>query len=124
MGAEHTRVDYFNFFPGVCSHKLVSTPALFQFGGPGRTVQIDESVMVKRKYNRGRRVREQWVFGIYDPLMSTGYIEFVDRRDRETLLPIIQRYVLPGTTVVTDGWAAYRGLNQLGYTHHVRGFEI
>lgn len=48
------------------------------------------------------------------------------RRDAATLVPIIQRCVLPGTTILTDEWAAYRGLNGLGYFHltvnHSRNF--
>ena len=32
-------------------------------GGPGKRVQIDESKFGKRKYNRGRRVEGQQVFG-------------------------------------------------------------
>ena len=32
-------------------------------GGPGHTVEIDESLLVRRKYNVGHQVGEQWVFG-------------------------------------------------------------
>ena len=31
--------------------------------GPGKTVQIDESKVGKRKYHRVHRVEGQWVFG-------------------------------------------------------------
>lgn len=41
----------------------------------------------------------------------------VDRRDRRTLENVIQRYVLPGTRIVSDEWAAYNQLNRLGYNH-------
>ena len=37
----------------------------------------------------------------------------VDRRDAATLLPIIQRCVLPGTEVHSDDWGAYRRLQLL-----------
>ena len=43
----------------------------------------------------------------------------VQRRDVVTLLPIIQRYVRPGSTVWGDEWAAYTQVQQLPpVTHH------
>ena len=35
-------------------------------GGFGHTVEIDECLLVRRKYNVGHRVEEQWVFGGVD----------------------------------------------------------
>ncbi|PSN42804.1 hypothetical protein C0J52_20542 [Blattella germanica] len=85
----------------------------------GCVVQVDESVVTRRKYNRGRLVKEQWVVGIYDTSLRRGIVLFVSRRDRQTLVPLIRDYVLPGTTIYTDGWSGYTGLNRAGYTHMV-----
>ena len=63
------------------------------------------------------------MFGIvstqYTP--SRGYFQVVERRDAGTLLPLIQRCILPGTEVYTDDWAAYRRVNTLPIvaTHRV-----
>lgn len=34
-----------------------------QLGGPGIIVEIDEAKISKRKYNKGRILRGQWMFG-------------------------------------------------------------
>ena len=55
------------------------------------------------------------MFGIvstqYTP--SRGYFQVVERRDTGTLLPLIQRSILPGTEVHTDDCAACRRVNTL-----------
>ena len=38
-----------------------------------------------------------------------------NKRDRPTLEKLIQDNIAPGTTVFTDGWAAYKNLENLGY---------
>ena len=63
------------------------------------------------QYNRGRAVRvslQVWVLGMVDISRSrcVGIMEIVDSRDAQTLLPIIQQHVRPGTTIHTDQWAA------------------
>ena len=35
------------------------------------------------------------------------FLVAVERRDAETLLPVLQEHVLPGTTVIFDLWRAY-----------------
>ena len=62
-------------------------------------------------------MREQWVFGGYDVATKVGFMVPVDRRDAATLLPIIQKYIAPGTTIISDLWAAYNTIGTLGYQH-------
>ena len=38
----------------------------------------------------------------------------ISRRTKDVLLKIIQEHVHVGTTILTDGWAAYRSLPELG----------
>lgn len=66
--------------------------------------------------NRGRRAAlDAWVFGIVslEHTPARGYFQVVERRDAATLLPIIQRCLLPGTDVHSDDWAAYHRLTGL-----------
>jgi len=40
-----------------------------------------------------------------------------NRRDADTLLPFIERHVELGTTIWTDFWRRYNGLEALEYDH-------
>ncbi|CAF0922011.1 unnamed protein product [Brachionus calyciflorus] len=42
----------------------------------------------------------------------------VEKRDAKTLIPIIQKNVLPGTEIVSDEWSSYKSLNKHGYIHY------
>ena len=45
-------------------------------------------------------------------------MELVAQGDAATLLPIIQAHVHPNTTIHSDEWAAYRGVQQLPHVSH------
>ena len=96
----------------------ISLPILsVRIGGPNSTVQIDESLFVRRKNERGRMVAQQWVFGGVDEGTKLGFLVPVDARNAQTLLPIIQEYIIPGTTIVSDLWRAYNTIGNIGYNH-------
>ena len=68
-------------------------------------------------------------FGLYDTEKKIGYMELISgKRDRETLLPIIEEHTLPGTIIHSDCWAAYRRVAELatvaqhGTVNHSRHF--
>ena len=88
-----------------------------KIGGQGFIVEIDESKFGKRKYNVGRVIEGQWVFG--GICRETRDIFFVPVADRtaDTLLAIIKEYVHEGTTIISDCWKAYNCLKQEGYNH-------
>ena len=41
----------------------------------------------------------------------------VENRTKETLIPIIQKHVAPGSHIFSDVWGAYSDLNSLGIQH-------
>lgn len=92
-------------------------------GDPGMIVQVDETLIGRRKYNRGRVVSGTWVLGM---IADDGALrlEICERRDAATLTEMIQRHVAAGSIVHTDGWRAYRGLSDLGYTHQVVNHSV
>ena len=51
-------------------------------------VKIEHSLI---QFNRGRRAADLWVFGVISCVTqpARGYHQVVDKRDRETLLPIL-----------------------------------
>lgn len=81
-------------------------------------VELDEAKVGKRKYNKGRILRGQWMFGGIERNTKKAFILPVPNRRTETLLPLIEQYVAPGTVIHTDCWRAYDVLRQHeNYTH-------
>ena len=103
---------------GKCSYEMcvVNTLLLILPYRWSRSHRADRrKCLHRRKYNRGRMIREQWVFGGIDTQTKAGFMVPVDRRDAATLLPIIQQFILPLTTIVSDLWGAYNTVGNLGY---------
>lgn len=106
----HTIVDWRNFCCDICALYFVNNPqkiggmsrviymikSLMYTLGPGHIVEIDESAFGKSKYNKGRFIKTQWVFGGIDITTRECFLVEVDQRDAATLLPIIEQYILPG----------------------------
>ena len=89
-------------------------------GGEGKRVQIDEALIRKRKYNRGRSKKQIWVFGAVEEGDSEPhplFIKRVENRSAWTLIPLICKHILPGTTIISDEWRAYSCLDILGFPH-------
>ncbi|KAH7955896.1 hypothetical protein HPB52_004870 [Rhipicephalus sanguineus] len=117
-----TRTDWRNYVREVALAELLEQPPM---GGVGQVVQIDECLMRgRRKANRGRLLtgdnvpprrcnyggvsdKGPWIFGMCVSTKELRLFE-VDKRDAATLGPLIAKNVLPGTTVFSDEWAAYR----------------
>ena len=107
---------------------LVASVLLLQknsrrIGGEGRIVEIDECLLGRRKYQRGRLKIQHWVLGgIERPLHEdeTPGLFLVSCADRtqETLEHLIQKWVKPGTLIITDCLKSYSHLDQLGYSHY------
>ena len=71
------------------------------------------------KHHRGTARAEDWVLAGVERETIRCFIEPCPggKRTAAVLLPLIQRWVLSGTTIYTDGWRAYQQLPDLGYTH-------
>ena len=94
-------VDWYNFAGATIIEEST------QIGGVGEVVEIDESIFGQCKYHKGRRVDEVWVFGGIDTRTRQCFLVTVEDHSEATLIPIIQKYIKPGTTNMSDCWKAY-----------------
>ncbi|KII65970.1 hypothetical protein RF11_15781 [Thelohanellus kitauei] len=97
------------FLRNICSWKI-STLDL-KLGGPGRIVQIDESVISRAMRNRGHDLlrRPRWVLGMYDATSKIGIVISIPNRKAQTITDLIMRHVSGGSIIHTDGFSSYKG---------------
>ena len=112
---KNTVVDWNNYLREVCAADLLRNPIVI--GGPNTTVEIDEILFCRCKNHQGRVLPQQWVFGGISREMRECFMYAVPNRSATTLMPIIQNSILPGTTVMSDLWRAYGGINAMGFNH-------
>jgi hypothetical protein len=84
--------NYTQYFQQLVEEDL--EPVRKKIGGPGIIVEIDETKMGRRKYNRGHRVEGAWVLGGVErtPSKRIFLVEFPDRT-AASLLKAIKKYV-------------------------------
>lgn len=102
----------------------IMTQRMEMIGGKGRVVEIDEILVKRRKYNKGRAKEQGWVLGGVERPIRDGekprvFLCTVPNRTSQTLERIIQKFVHKDTIIVTDAHAGYNGLTSLGYQHAV-----
>ena len=118
ISSDETVVDWNNYLREVCAQSLLANP--ISVGGPGLTVEVDESLFVRRKFNVGRLRREQWVVGGVCRETNECFLYAVDNRNAETLTGVITSSIRPGSTIVTDCWRGYLNIESIpnmSYTH-------
>ena len=109
-------VEWANFFREACFTTIIDGSE--QIGGNGVEVEIDESKFGKCKYYRGHRVEGQWVFGGREKYNKRKVFMIpVKDRKQNTLIPLIQKWIHPGSIIHSDCWKSYNKLPKLGYTH-------
>ena len=117
-------IDWRSFCSEVCQYWFQNQE---QIGGEGVEVEIDETQFVRRKYERGRAVRDIWLFGGIERVAKKRFVvaligDVGERRDKTTLQGLIKKFIKPKSVIYSDAWGAYRGLEDIegcGYVHRV-----
>lgn len=87
-------------------------------GGINRKVEMDETYYGSRSEGtRGRGTKKTPVIGM---VQRKGQVRAFVAADvkADTLRGLIKEHVLPKSTVFTDDFRSYNGLDARGYTHH------
>lgn len=88
-----------------------------KIGGNNKIVEIDETCISHRKYNRGRFVKEVWIFGGICRDDGNIFAIVVPDRTKETLMAALKKYVLPDSIIYSDSWKAYTDIEQYFKEH-------
>ena len=113
------------FIRDLCETTIENNPQeLGGFNENGETieVEINESTFFHRKYHSGQWRERHWVFGAVERRTRRCFLVEVPDRTAANLEPIIRRWILPGTHIISDGWAAYANIENIAngiYTHSV-----
>ncbi|CAO4360468.1 unnamed protein product [Caenorhabditis nigoni] len=116
IGVSHsTVVDWCNMIRELCT-KIVS--GYGAIGGEGKVVELDETAIHVKKYNRGAQVSPTvWILGGCERGTRNVFATIVENRSARTMVPIIRRNVLPESTLVTDMWKSYNSLGNYFKRH-------
>lgn len=120
----NTITAFYSHFRRLVSTTLEDEDATI--GGTGIIVEIDETKLGKRKYNRGHRVDGVWILvGVERSTDRKVFLERVVDRSAATLEDVIRRHVLPGSIVHTDLWKGYSSLgSNLDLVHRTVNHSI
>lgn len=122
----NTATAYYGHFRALVASTLEENDTII--GGNGIVVDIDETKLGKRKYNRGHRVEGVWVVvGVERAEQRRIFLVAVENRNSETLTGIIRSHEALGSIVHTDCWRGYASLeDRTGPRHmtvnHSEGF--
>ena len=113
----NSAVHWANFIRDIMAEKVIQNLDNIRLTGE---IEIEESQFGKKcKYNRGRARPKIWILGITERATNRIVLVPVSKRDAATRVPIIQKYVVDGAKIYTDGHKGYLNLNELpnGYEH-------
>jgi len=125
VARKETIVDWCNFFRDECENWVERNSGEIggiDDNGEAIVVEIDETKYFHRKYHRGQWREGHWVFGGIERGTGKCFLVEVPDRTAATLQHHIRLHILPGSHIISDGWAAYANIDTIRggvYTHQV-----
>lgn len=83
----------------------------------GGLVEVDETFIGTRKYNRGRNRNTTWILGMLERKTNNVRFEKVDNRDSVTLFNVLKKYIHPNASIMTDLWRGYKDVKNYFFDH-------
>ncbi|KAI4459394.1 isxo2-like transposase domain [Holotrichia oblita] len=92
-----------------------------QIGGENDVVEVDETHLFRKKYNRGRETPwiHYWVVGGVSRTTCRVFGVLVQRRSAEILIPILRQHINRNSYICTDMWRAYGRVDEHFNNHGV-----
>nr|XP_047136274.1 uncharacterized protein LOC124813377 [Hydra vulgaris] len=112
-----TSVQWYQYFRDICSFKVLDVAAVNQLGGPGHIIEIDDLCFSNASIMWVTTLKSIGFLGLMIQQLKKGYLTRVEDRTANTLVPLIQTWIAPGSTIQSDEWASYNNLSNLGYIH-------
>ena len=108
--SDNTVTNFFETLQKLCEdyNKTFHTGKI---GGPNMNVQIDETLISNRKYNRGRLLSQVWIFGGICVETNEMFATIVEDCTQNTLLTLIQQHNNEYSIIQSDDWKSYNHIN-------------
>jgi hypothetical protein len=112
-------IRYFNQLVGESLDEAACQTGGHDDSGNAIEVELDESKIAKRKYHRGHHIEGAWILGGVERTSARRlFVTRVPDRSSATISQVIDRFVKPGSRILTDGWKGYSYLgSHPSYSH-------
>jgi transposase len=106
--------DHYSFCREIC--EVIASHVEGQLGGPGLTIECDETFLTRRKYNRGRYTVSHTIvlFSVYCRETKEGLYFRTNGKSKRDLWPLLSKYIHPEIKrICTDQAKQYKKVKTL-----------
>lgn len=115
--SSRTSIDWARFCGEVCENWLQYQDPI---GGEGVIVEIGETLAYTPKKEKACVLSQVWLFGGIERVSKKWFLLPIsddvnvhqETLNKETLVPLIKKFIRPGTTICCDSFNAYNSLNE------------